>query len=254
MPNPANPAERVRIPDTVTVCITSCARLDLLAETLKTFRHYNDGGRFIVSEDSADPAVVAALRSDHPGFQVLHGPERLGLMRSIDRLYSAVDTPYLFHLEDDWGFHGPVDWNSAIALLERRDDVANVCVRAFDEVRDKYRARSDGFDLQGVSFRIMRPDAHPEFFGWSPNPGLIRHAMYRRYAPFSRLNPDQMSALIKKNGQTMAYLLPGVARHIGQDRNVPDPTVPPRPKSRPEKWLRALKKRLYYAGWTKSPY
>jgi hypothetical protein len=242
------------IPDEVTVCITSCARLDLLARTLETFRRFNTGGRYIISEDSGEPVIIETLQRTYPECLVLHGPERLGLMRSIDRLYGAVTTAYVFHLEDDWGFEGPVDWQAAIGCLETRSDVANVCVRALDEIRDKYRVRSDPVAIHGTRFQVMHRDAHPEFFGWSPNPGLIRHALYRRYAPFSRMNPDQMSALIKQNGQTMAYMLPGVARHIGQHRNVPDPTVPPRPKSRPEKWLRAVRKKLYYAGLTKSPY
>lgn len=65
---------------------------------------------------------------------------------------------------------------------------------------------------------------------------------------------DQMSGLIKKDGRTVAYLLPGVARHIGQKRTVTDPAMPPRPKSRPAKWLRAIKKKLYYAGLRKEPF
>lgn len=242
------------IPDTVTVCITSCGRLDLLAETLRTFRAHNRGGRFIISEDSADAAVVDTLKRTYPEMKVLHGPERLGLMRSIDRLYSAVETDYIFHLEDDWSFDGPVDWEGAIALIEARDDVANVSVRAFDEIRSKYRSRSDAGTFQGREITVMRRDAHPEFFGWSPNPGLIKRSLYEAYKPFSRLNPDQMSALIKKDGRSMAYILPGVGRHIGHGRNVVDPTVPPRPKNKLGKFMRGLRKQLYYAGLRKEPY
>jgi hypothetical protein len=100
----------------------------------------------------------------------------------------------------------------------------------------------------------MDATAHPEFCGWSTNPGLIRRELFRQYAPFSRLLHDQMSALIKKEAGTMAFLLPGVARHIGQARNVTDPTMPARPKSRPGKWLRGIKKRLYYMGLRKQPF
>jgi hypothetical protein len=175
-------------------------------------------------------------------------------MRSIDRAYSEVRTPYIFHLEDDWLFEGPVDWDGAIELLAQRQDVANVSLRAFDEIKPKYRVRSFPAQYGDRRFQIMKPKAHAEFFGWSPNPGLICTSLYRQYAPFARMNPDQMSALIKREGRVMAYLLPGVARHIGQGRNAPDPTVPPRPKSRLGKMLRALKKRLYYAGLRKQPY
>lgn len=242
------------IPNTVTVCITSCGRLDLLAETLTTFRAHNTGGRFILSEDSTDPAVIADISRRYPDFTVLSGPERLGIMRSIDRLYQAVETPYIFHLEDDWAFDGPVDFAAAIEMLETNPLVANVCVRAFDEIRPKYQARSDPVECGGAKFQIMRLNAHPEFFGWTPNPGLIKKALYEQHKPFARVNPDQMSGIVKRAGQTVAHLMPGVARHIGYGRNVVDPTMPARPKSKPQKWLRAINKQLYYAGLRKNPF
>lgn len=250
----AGSAAPVQIPDSITVCITSCGRLDLLAETLTSFRAYNHGGRYVLSEDSTDPAIIAEVQKLYPEMQVLSGSERLGLMGSIDRLYSAVTTPFIFHLEDDWDFDGPIDWNAAIALLEVNDQVANVSVRAFDEIKPKLRARSDATAFAGQKFQIMRQNAHPEFFGWSSNPGLIRTHLYQTYKPFRRMLHDQMSGLIKKDGRTVAYLLPGVARHSGRGRNVTDPMMPARPKSRPKKWLRAIKKKLYYAGLRKEPF
>ena len=68
------------IPDSVTICVTSCARLDLLAKTLESFRKFNTGGTYIVSEDSTDQSVVDALKRTYPDMTVLSGHERLGLM------------------------------------------------------------------------------------------------------------------------------------------------------------------------------
>jgi hypothetical protein len=242
------------VPDDVTICVTSCGRLDLLERTIRSFAAYNAGGRYLISEDSTDAAVIAAVKEKFPFAEVLSGPDRLGLMGSIDRLYSAAHTPYIFHLEDDWEFTGAVFWKDACRALEDRPEIANVSVRAFDEIKPKYRDRSDEIEVGGVKFQLMRGDAHPEFFGWSSNPGLIKADLYRRHAPFGRLLHDQMSAEIKKAGGRVAYLLPGVARHIGHGRNVTDPTMPPRPTSRPGKWLRAIKKKLYYAGLRKEPF
>jgi hypothetical protein len=249
---PPEPAAET-IPADVTVCLTSCGRPDLLKRTLDSFNRFNPGGHLIISEDCADPALIAEVAAAHPTAMILSGPERIGQMRSIDRMFSVVKTPYLFHLEDDWLFDGPVNWQAAIALLER-DEVANVSVRAFSEIKEKYRRRSDPLSLLGSDFRLMHRDAHPEFFGWSNNPGLMRTALYHAYAPFSRMRHDQMSALIKRDGRFEAYFTPGVAHHIGQQRNVKDPTTPPRPKSKAAKWLRWAKKRLYYAGLRKEPF
>jgi hypothetical protein len=244
----------IAIPATVTICVTSCGRLDLLADTLSSFRRHNTGGTWLLSEDSTDQAVIRDVTARYPEMKVLSGSERLGLMRSIDRVYSEATTPYIFHLEDDWQFDGPIAWDPAIALLESRNDVANVSVRAFGEIKQKYRVQSQPVSVGGTQFQIMNRDAHPEFFGWSTNPGLIKRALYQQYAPFGRMLHDQMSGAIKRDGRSVAFLLPGVARHIGQDRTVTDPAMPPRPTSRPEKWLRAAKKKLYYAGLRKSPF
>ncbi len=242
------------VPGDVTVCLTSCGRLDLLERTLGSFRAYHPGGKIIISEDSADPDVVAKAKAACPDTTVVSAAERVGQMKSIDRMFCLVETPYLFHLEDDWLFDGAVDWTASIALLASRDDVANISVRAFSEIKEKYRRRSDELRLERATFRLMRADAHPEFFGWSNNPGLMRTELYRAYRPFARLRHDQLSALIKREGRREAYLLPGVAHHIGQNRNVADPTTPPRPKSKLGKWLRWAKKRLYYAGLREDPY
>ena len=246
--------EAVPIPEDVTVCITSCGRLDLLDRTLTSFRRHHTGGRYLISEDSADNSVADAVQAKYPEATVLTGPGRTGIMRSIDRLYEAVETPYILHLEDDWEFDGPVDFKSALELLRTHPDIANVCVRAFEEIREKYRKRSKILTRGDARFSVMWGDAHPEFFAWSPNPGLITRELYRHYAPFARVMPDQMSGLMKKDGLTQAFLLPGVARHIGHGRNVVDPTMPARPKSRPAKWLRAFKKKLYYWGLRKEPF
>jgi hypothetical protein len=242
------------IPPDVTVCVTSCGRLDLLARTLASFRAFHAGGRLLISEDSADGEVIARVRRDYPEAEVLTGEGRTGIMRSIDRLYAAVETPFILHLEDDWLFDGPVDLGAAMALLGEDKRIANVCVRAFEEIRQKYRRRSDPLAFAGAQFRVMHTDAHPEFFAWSPNPGLIARDLYRAYAPFARVMPDQMSGVMKAAGLTQAFLLPGVARHIGGGRNVVDPTMPARPRSRPAKWLRAVRKKLYYAGLRREPF
>jgi hypothetical protein len=250
---PPEPAS-IAVPPDVTICLTSCGRPDLLRRTLDSFHRFNPGGELIISEDCADSILIAEIAANHPTARILSGPKQIGQMRSIDRLFSEVKTPYLFHLEEDWLFGGPVNWRAAIALLASRDEVANVAVRAFSEIKEKYRRRSDAVTLQGENFRLMHRDAHPEFFGWSNGPGLMRTALYDAYAPFGRMRHDQMSALIKRDGRREAYLVPGVAHHIGQKRNVKDPTTPARPKSKAAKYVRWVKKRLYYAGFREQPY
>ncbi len=242
------------VPENVTLCLTSCGRLDLLKRSLESFEAHNPGGALMISEDSADPAMRDGIIAAFPHARLMWAPERLGLMRSIDRMYAEVKTPYLFHLEDDWLFDGPVDWAALIRLLETRPDVSNVPVRHFDDIKPKYRARSDRAAVGDAVFQVIHSDAHPEFFGWSSGPGLMRTKTYFDYAPFGRFLHDQVSAAIKRDGGREAYLVPGLARHIGQERNVTDPTTPPRARTKLGKYVRWVKKRLYYAGLRKDPF
>lgn len=243
------------VPPSITVCVTSCGRLDLLERTLSSFAQCNGDARLIISEDCADPDVISAVGDRYPQARLIYSHERVGLMRSIDRLYSAVETDFIFHLEDDWESDAPVNWPAAMSVLtERSDVVANVCVRHFDEIKPKYRERSVRFSAGGQDFALMNADAHPEFFGWSPNPGLISTELYRRYAPFEGYTADQLSGVVKRTGRRMAYMLPGVARHIGQKRTVTDPTLPPRPTTKIGKLKRSVCAKLYYFGLRKTPF
>ena len=175
-------------------------------------------------------------------------------MRSIDRLYQKVQTPYIFQLEDDWEFDGPISWEAAKAILEMDKGVANVCVRKFGEIKEKYRNRSSRAFIGGEEFALMNRDAHPEWFAWSSNPGLIKTTLYNDFKPFGRVYGDQMSGIMKKAGLTQAWLLPGVARHIGQGRNVTDPTMPARATKPLGKLSRRWKKNLYYLGLRRDPF
>ena len=242
------------IPDSVTVCITSCGRLDLLAHTLASFRAFNTGGRYLINDDSGNDEVVARLRADYPFATVLAASHRLGLMGSIDRLYGQVETPYIFHLEDDWDIFGPVDWESAIAVLAAQPKTSQVCVRSSEEMKPRYKRMARTFEVAGRTYREVPLTAHPEFHGWSSNPGLIRKALYDEFAPFAGTRHDQMSARIKRAGYLMAYQLPGIARHAGHGRNVTDPGEAPRPKTKLGKFARGIKKRLYYMGLRSQPY
>lgn len=216
------------VPGNVTVCVTSCNRLDLLDRTLSSFCRFNPGGRLLISEDCADPQVAAGVQERYPHARVLWGDRRVGITASIDRLYQAVETDYLFHLEDDWEFNGAVNWTAAVACLEQEPGLSNICVRRFREIKLSWQLKSTPLVVSGARFRVMRRDAHSVFFGWSPNPGLLRTKTYQDHAPFSRMNPDEISRYFKNLGMTMAFLVPGVARHIGQGRHVSDPTLPPR--------------------------
>ena len=241
-------AERApqNVPEDVTVCVTSCARPDLLEQTLSSFRRFHIVKKMIVSEDSGDPRMRDWLAEKCPEAEIMFGSVKTGMMASIDRLYGAVRTPFIFHLEDDWLFDGPVDFAAAKSALSADPAISSVCVRRFDELKSKHRALTSRVALEGVELRVFAPGAHPQWYGYTSNPGTLRRAFWERYRPMARIRHDDLSELAKRDGFRVAYAVPGVARHIGAGRHVADPF---QPRTGKLGWLkragRALRTRVF---------
>ena len=233
------------IPDTVTICVTSCGRADLLARTLEQFQRYHSGGTWLISEDSTDPKMVAWLKEKYPFARVLSGDKRLGLMGSIDRLYSEVTTPYIFHLEDDWDFDGPFDFATAIKILETDLSYSQVCGRAFDEIKKRHQRAAIRQVIAGADCAVMGINIHKQWYGFSSNPGLLRKTLWWRYQPVAQYTHDEWSQIVKSHGQRLVFLLPGVARHSGVGRHVDDPFIPKAAEKSPlKRVLRKLRREL----------
>lgn len=220
-----NNSAPIPIPDTVTICVTSCGRADLLTRTLAQFQRHHSGGTWLISEDSTDQNMVALLKEKYAFARVLSGERRLGLMGSIDRLYSEVTTPYIFHLEDDWDFDGPFDFAAAIAVLATDLSYSQVSCRAFDEIKKRHQRAASRKTIAGVDCAVMGTAVHKQWYGFSSNPGLLRKSLWQRYQPVAHYSHDAWSRIVKSHGQRMVFLLPGVARHSGTGQHVEDPFI-----------------------------
>ncbi|MET0605118.1 MAG: hypothetical protein ABWZ80_01560 [Beijerinckiaceae bacterium] len=169
---------------------------------------------------------------------------KLGQMRSIDRLYDSVVTPYVIHLEDDWEFIRPIELERIVGMLEKRPDVS-VALLAHREYAPHLErgARLTGID--GLAYKCFEHDTHPLWFSYSFNPSIVRIDLWRRLGPFAKYETEEkLSGELKKQGMRIALLWPPIGRHIGDDRHVPDPFQPQRPRNILERLVRSAKKRL----------
>lgn len=211
-------------PALVTGALTSCGRPDLLEETLASLAWHMEPPTIVLTEDAADRRVAELCARRFPFVRVLMNEPKLGHMASVDRLYGEITTPYVMHLEDDWRFDAAVDAAVAIAFLESRPDVSVVVLRAFDELPPERRALADVVEHQGARFAVMRQGAHPRWFGYSFNPMIGKLSFWREHGPFAKLVTETgVSQAAKMAGLTVAFMLPGAARHIGRGRHVTDP-------------------------------
>ena len=83
----------------------------------------------MAEDGDADPsAACAPFGAEH-----FRTGERVGQIRLIDQAYARVDTPFIFHLEDDWEFYRSGFMEKSRALLERDPKILLVQLRAWND-------------------------------------------------------------------------------------------------------------------------
>ena len=228
----------------VTLCVTSCGRPDLLRQTLDSLLAHNRFDDKWLIEDAGDRRVADYLDEVGWGKGVILNEARLGQMRSIDRLYAEVATPYIFHCEDDWLFN-PVDLLPACnRVLDAEPDVSCVSVRKLSDLPPVAHKRLERRQAGDVHYAVVPLDAHPEWFGFTFNPGLSRLSLWQHYGPYAELGSEvRISLKMKRDGLTCAFLDPGACHHIGAEAHVADPFQAARPKGLFGRLKRSLRKR-----------
>ena len=214
-----------------TFVLTSCARFDLLAETMLTFCERNTApiARYLIVEDSGDASVRSVLGGLPVAIEFLVNDPPLGQMASIDRAYATVDTPFVFHCEDDWRFLRGGFVEESRAVLDARDDVSVVVARrpGQNPTHDAIVATASVERAGGVEVRIPAHDAHPLWGGYSFNPGLRRLGDWRQLGSFAALGLEAgASAWFKARGMRCAYLEEPAYETTGQLRHVRNARTP----------------------------
>jgi hypothetical protein len=230
-------------PTRLTTVLTSCGRFDLLQATVASFLEHFETAKIIVAEDSGRAGEAAAFAAMVPAVEMRVNAPKLGQLRSIDRLYATLATPYVVHLEDDWGFTRSLDLESVIRFLEARPDISVVCIahRVYDP---RYGKGARTTRYEGIDYLVWDLDAHPKWFSYSFNPSVARLAFWRECGSFARfVTEEDLSKFCKERGLRIAMVVPGIADHIGDDRHAPDPFQPARPRTLIARLKRSLAKR-----------
>jgi hypothetical protein len=215
----------------ITFVLTSCGRFDLLVETISSFLAFNTApiARYVIVEDSGDASVRDILASFDARFELLLNEERRGQIESIDRGYSSVSTPYIFHCEDDWRFFRSGFVEESLLLLENFANISAVlCRRARQNaVHDRFTRSMGVSRLGGVEFRQPALGVDESWGGYSFNPGLRRLADYRRIGSFAACGHEmEVSRWFKREGMGVASLEQPACETTGLRRHVHDSFAP----------------------------
>ncbi len=205
----------------ITFCLTSCGRFALLQKTLRSFFQKNDHPieKYVIVEDSGDPNarehlhdIVKEFPKAH--FQCLINDKRIGQICSIDRAYAEVQTPYIFHCEDDWEFIRSGFMQPSLDLLEHLPDVVMVWLR--DPLDQPHIIRS--MKLYNSPHRYFDVShAMPKYI-LNFNPGLRRLTDYREAGSYQKIGDEPDIGGLYYGRKKKILLLGGSPyyRHIGQ--------------------------------------
>lgn len=229
-----------------TIVLTSCGRFDLLKDTLTSLFSSLDQppARTIVIEDTGNPEVENVVSGLRYAVEIVLNNPQLGQMKAIDKAYALVNTPYIFHCEDDWEFLRSGFVKESITVLEACPDASMVCLRPRHELNPLIRDMPE-IDVRGIRCFSQDPTRHPEYFSHSFNPGMRRLKDYQQLGPYTpRGREEDISYHFKKAGFRIYNLAIPAVQHIGDGRHVHDPTQPKRARSFWPKLRRSIKKRV----------
>jgi hypothetical protein len=210
----------------VTFVLTSCGRPQLLEKTIDSFLKSNTYPieKYVVIEDSGKKGINNNLKKKyaHLPFVWIDNEVNIGQVKSIDKAYALVDTPYIFHCQDDWEFYRPGFIEESMAILEEKENIVMVWIRELDDtnghpVEDRWHKTESGLDY-GLMIKGYKNGWH----GFSLNPGLRRLKDYVPYQGITKhLDKGTHGSEVEINnyyfnkGFRAAILANGAVRHIG---------------------------------------
>lgn len=213
----------------VALVITSCNRLHLLEKTIQSFLQFNTYplSQKIIIEDSGKPELYKELQKNYgTEFEILFNEKPLGQAASIDRAYSQVHCPYIFHCEDDWEFYRPSFIEDSLVFLCEFPKLKQVLLRSIHHdylVHHKtVNFHSEPLAVRGI--RAYKSKMAPQFAesDWvthSYNPGLIRRVDYERIGKYEGKTEAEISKFYKDIGFYSVALENDVILHLGWEES-----------------------------------
>lgn len=201
----------------VTLVLTSCNRLDLLDRTLASIGDevLDSIKHKIIIDDSGDPSVrdYFTKYKTQDGWRILLNKDNLGQPKSVDKAYSLVDTPYIFHCEDDWHF-ASVPLEECLDVLNTRKDILQVTFRQGCPHLEGVLETTP----KGTNYRVKVPGWRSQWYGFTYNPSIFRKEAYEKVKPYSGKLEEDISKLYYDKGYLSASLQNKTYHHIGDGR------------------------------------
>ena len=213
----------------VSVVITSFNRRDLLQRTIESFNQFNTYpvSQFIIIEDSGNCGMQEWLLDKYYSqYKIIINNQNIGLIESIDKAYSQVTSPYVFHCEDDFEFYKPGFIEKSLEILEAEESIMQVYIRPASESDNPVEDRI--YNIGESSYRLFGNAVEGFWHGYCFQCGLRKMSAYDKIKPFVQWSDkkDGLSLRECKIGQAyydlgyrVAVLPEGYVRHTGRNRS-----------------------------------
>ena len=211
----------------ITLCLTSCNRWNLLERTIDSFLKLNKYSikEYLLHEDSNNKEMFNKIQHKYGHlFKILRPENNVGLLKSIDNLYELVNTPYIFHLEDDWEFKGNSNFmKESLDILENNSNIHQIWIRK--------GIPNDWLEPKNSNnYRMVKQSHYGDWTGFSFNPGLRRlndyklmfpngYSEYHDITKNSALNEHDCNLVTIKYNYRAAILNNSACIHIGENQS-----------------------------------
>lgn len=171
--------------------------------------------------DFGDAETNDVFRELCPNGRLMEPGRHLGHHGAVDFMYAAVETPYIFHGEDDWGFSRTDFLADGMALLQSDPKISVVCFRSSKDIplSDANRALIRTEERAGIAYERLDP-LHEQWHGYTFNPHLAPKALWEGLGGFSQFAKERhLSRFLRAKGMYTPFMLPEACRHIGDGRS-----------------------------------
>jgi len=158
----SQPGGRCGLLPLITITMTSCRRLELFKRTVNSFLQCCEDleliDRWICIDDNSNPEDRKEMSTLYPFIEYIwKRPEQKGHAESLNILLQTVDTPFRFHMEDDWRFVIRMPYlRMCLSVLETNPNLGQCLVnRNYSETMVDLRIRGgiEGSTAEGWLFR-----------------------------------------------------------------------------------------------------
>lgn len=201
----------------ITLCLTIGLRPELLRSSLTSLLAQARFEKVIAINDFRDEATNSVFRELCPQGQLICLDRQLGHHGAVDYAYRLIETPYVFHTEDDWHFDHSIDLRAGIELLRTNPELSQLCLRKIEDFSFSQEEANRIIYFQRNGLDYARLDGlHDQWHGYTFNPHLAALETWRSVGGFSKFKKERhISRSLRRDGRYSAYMKNGACHHIG---------------------------------------